>query len=419
MPFEQISVIGLGYIGLPTAAVLASRMGNVIGVDVRSEIVNAVNTGTVKTVESGLAELVEEMTRAGKLRAAMSPACADVFIIAVPTPITNSQKPNIEYVQAAVLSLAPVLRQGNLIILESTSPVGTTEKIAEWLAGVRPDLTFPQQAGDGADIQIAYCPERILPGKMLTELIFNDRIVGGVTTKSTEMAKNLYSLFVQGEIIGTDVRTAELCKLVENSFRDVNIAFANELSMICGKLGINVWEVISLANRHPRVNILKPGCGVGGHCIPVDPWFIVDSVPDDTLLIQAARTVNDAKPRWSVEKIKIKIDEFLSRHPQKTMKDVKVSCFGLTFKPDVDDLRGSPAMEIVESVARLGCQTCIVEPNIKKIPKNLIRIGVQKCSASKACENSDIILILVKHTVFKRRLETLLGNTTVCIEDFS
>ena len=356
MQFLTISLIGLGYIGLPTAAVLASRMGNVVGVDVNKDVVESITNGNVKTLEPGLTELLAQVSGSA-LRAVTTPEAADAFIIAVPPPITDDHKPDISYVRSAALSLAPVLRTGNLIILESTSPVGTTEQMAQWLAEARPDLSFPQQAGDEADVQIAYCPERILPGKMLEELIHNDRIVGGLTRTASDMAATLYRLFVEGEIHITSVRTAELCKLAENSFRDVNIAYANELSMICDKLDIDVEELISLANHHPRVNILQPRCGVGGHCIPVDPWFIVNSAPEEARLIRTAREVNDSKPLWVVEKIKQAIDDYLKDHPEKNINDMIIGIVGcLGYKPGTDDLRNSPAVQIVHELAKIPCK---------------------------------------------------------------
>ncbi len=365
MQFSTISLIGLGYIGLPTAAVLASRMGNVVGVDVNSDVVKSITNGNVKTLEPGLTELLAQVSGSA-LRAVTTPEAADAFIIAVPTPITDDHKPDISYVRSAALSLAPVLRAGNLIILESTSPVGTTEQMAQWLAEARPDLSFPQQAGDGADVQIAYCPERILPGKMLEELVHNDRIVGGLTRTASDMAATLYRLFVEGEIHITSVRTAELCKLAENSFRDVNIAYANELSMICDKLGIDVEELISLANHHPRVNILQPGCGVGGHCIPVDPWFIVNSAPEEARLIRTAREVNEQKTLWVIEKVNHTIEAYLKDHPEKCIEDVRIGIFGgIGYKPGTDDLRNSPILKIVKYIASLGCHITIVDSYLK------------------------------------------------------
>lgn len=353
MKFSTISLIGLGYIGLPTAALLASRMGNVVGVDVNNNVVESITSSTVKTLEPGLTELLAQVSGSA-LRAVTKPEAADAFIIAVPTPITDDHKPDISYVRSAALSLAPVLRTGNLIILESTSPVGTTEQMAQWLAEARPDLSFPQQAGDEADVQIAYCPERILPGKMLEELIHNDRIVGGLTRTASTMATALYRLFVEGEIHVTSVRTAELCKLAENSFRDVNIAYANELSIICDELGIDVRELIQLANQHPRVDILQPGYGVGGHCIPVDPWFIINQAPTKTKLIKTAREINDYKTDWIVKKIQSDIEKYLLANPGRKKTDITVQFGGIGYKPGVDDTRNSPTCKIVKKLAGLG-----------------------------------------------------------------
>lgn len=394
MCFKSISIIGLGYIGLPTAAVLASRMGNVIGVDVNREVVEAVNAGTARTVEPGLAELLAEVAAKGQLRAVTQPEPADAFIIAVPTPVTKDHKPDISYVRAAALSLAPVLRRGNLIILESTSPVGTTEKMASWLAEARPDLSFPQHSGEGADVLIAYCPERILPGKMLEELANNDRIVGGMTAGASAMATDLYRLFVRGEIVTTTVRTAEMCKLAENSFRDVNIAYANELSMICDKLDIDVQELIRLANRHPRVNILQPGCGVGGHCIPVDPWFIVDSAPEDARLIRMARAVNDSKPDWVVGKVREAIDKYLKEHPEKKIEDVTVGCWGLAYKPGTDDVRNSPAVECVYKIASMGAEVLVFDKKITHLPNSLYFENIRIVDKSVGLFNCNIKIFI-------------------------
>lgn len=368
MLFKSISIIGLGYIGLPTAAVLAFRMGNVIGVDVDQDVVEAVNAGKAKTVEPGLAALLEIVTAKGQLRAALRPEPADVFIIAVPTPITSDHKPDMSYVRAAAQSIAPVLDKGNLVILESTSPVSTTEQMDQWLSEARPDLSFPQQAGDRADVQIAYCPERILPGNMLKELANNDRIVGGLSEKASAMAADLYKMFVQGQIVTTNARTAEMCKLAENSFRDVNIAFANELSMICDKLDIDVWELIRLANRHPRVNILQPGCGVGGHCIPVDPWFIVDSAPDDARLIKIARQVNDHKMEWVIEKLKAEINKVIQSNPEKVIGDIAIIFDSLAYKPGTDDMRNSPSQRIAKIFSEMGCKIICKRQNRNEIP---------------------------------------------------
>lgn len=415
MSYTSISVIGLGYIGLPTAALIASCMHNVIGVDVSEDIVKAVNSGVVRTVEPGLADLIAKVTAKGWLRAVGAPEPADVFIIAVPTPITEEKKPDLSYVRAAVLSLAPVLRKGALVILESTSPVGTTEQVSSWLAEARPDLAFPYQSGEDADVQIAYCPERIMPGKMLEELVKNDRIVGGLTEKATAMAVDFYRVFVQGQIVTTSTRTAEMCKLAENSFRDVNIAFANELSMICDKLDIDVWELIKLANRHPRVNILQPGCGVGGHCIPVDPWFIVDSVPMEAKLIAAAREVNIYKSDWVIERVKVAITQFIKKH-EKCMSSVSVACLGLEFKPDVSDLRESPAINVMKGIAELGCNVFVVAPYMEKLPSFLSCLGGQLISLEEALSNSDIICLLVSHACFIANKKAIFAHP--CLLDY-
>uniref|UniRef100_UPI0035A14F2F UDP-N-acetyl-D-mannosamine dehydrogenase n=1 Tax=Glaesserella sp. TaxID=2094731 RepID=UPI0035A14F2F len=294
--FNRISVIGLGYIGLPTAAAFALHGVNVIGVDVNQHTVDTINQGKIHIVEPELEVAVHLSVTNGRLIATLTPEPAEAFLIAVPTPFKgDNYEPDLSYIEAASRAIAPVLKKGNLVILESTSPVGATEQMAEWLAHIRPDLTFPQQAGEDSDIRIAHCPERVLPGQVMRELVENDRIIGGMTDKCAEQAVRLYKTFVKGDCIVTNSRTAEMCKLTENAFRDVNIAFANELSIICDRLGINVWELISLANRHPRVNILQPGCGVGGHCIAVDPWFIVNKTPDLAKLIHTARLVNDGK----------------------------------------------------------------------------------------------------------------------------
>lgn len=398
MKFETVSLIGLGYIGLPTAAVLASRMGNVIGVDIRADVVEAVTHGSFQTMEPGLLELLAQVRENGALRAVNRPEPADAFIIAVPTPITDDHKPDISFVKSAALSLAPVLRPGNLIILESTSPVGTTEQLAQWLAEARPDLTFPQQKGEAADIQIAYCPERILPGKMLEELVQNERIVGGLTQRAAEMAVSLYRIFVEGEIHTTSVRTAELCKLAENSFRDVNIAYANELSMICDKLDIDVAELIRLANRHPRVNILQPGCGVGGHCIPVDPWFIVDSAPEESRLIRTARAVNTAKTDFILRKIILEIKKRVEEDFGNDYSKLTVGCLGISFKKNCDDIRDSPSIYIVEHISKLGCRVFVSDPYVRSVKfsnKNVVFVKTDT-----VLKKSNIIFLLTEHDCF-------------------
>lgn len=408
-----VSVFGLGYIGLPTATVIASRGVNVIGVDVTEHVVNSVNAGKLHIVEPELGEVLADVVRKGHLRATMSPEAADAFLIAVPTPFKDGHKPDVSYIQAVAQSLAPVLRKGNIVILESTSPVGTTERLAGWLAEARPDLSFPQQAGNDADVQVAYCPERVLPGQVLKELVENDRVIGGMSEKASAMAVEVYRVFVKGTLSVSNARTAEMCKLTENSFRDVNIAFANELSLICDKLGIDVWELISLANRHPRVNILQPGCGVGGHCIAVDPWFIVDTTPAEARLIRTAREVNDGKPHWVLEKVKVAIADELSHNPDKRMQDITVACLGLAFKPDIDDLRESPAVELTQMIAGLGCRVIAVEPNINALPHRLDEGDVSLGTLEEALSAADVTCLLVKHSEFKNNVEKIKSMTSL------
>lgn len=416
MSYESISVIGLGYIGLPTAALIASRMHNVTGVDVSEDVVHSVNTGIFETVEPGLADLLAEVTANGWLRAVTVPEPSDVFIIAVPTPITAQKKPDLSYVKAAVMALAPVLHKGVLVILESTSPVGTTELVSRWLAEVRPDLTFPHLVNEEADVQIAYCPERIMPGRMLEELVNNDRIVGGLTKQATAMATDIYKIFVKGRSFATKAHTAEMCKLAENSFRDVNIAFANELSMICDKLDIDVWELIKLANQHPRVNILHPACGVGGHCVAVDPWFIINKNPNEAQLIRGAREVNDRKPIWVLEKIKLRIEEILRKNPHRCISDVTVTCLGVEFKPDTNDVRESPALYIAEKIAKIGCKLLIVTPCLSTLPKIFESSGVEFKFSKEILRKSDVVCVLVRHSRFVE-FEEVLSNHH-CVIDF-
>jgi UDP-N-acetyl-D-mannosaminuronic acid dehydrogenase len=411
--FETISMIGLGYIGLPTATLFASRKKKVIGIDINQHAVDTINQGKIHSVEPELDMLVHSAVTEGYLRATTQPEPADAFLIAVPTPFTDGHKPDLSYIEAAAQAIAPVLAKGNLVILESTSPVGTTEKLADWLATARPDLTFSQQAGEEADIQIAYCPERVLPGKVVHELVANDRVIGGMTNKATEMAGALYKIIVEGALVPTNARTAEMCKLTENSFRDVNIAFANELSIICDKLGIDVWELIRLANRHPRVNILQPGAGVGGHCIAVDPWFIVDTTPNEARIIRTAREVNDHKPEWVLEKVKAAIADCLAQKPGSTMADVKVACLGLAFKPDIDDLRESPAVEITQHIAQLGCQVLAVEPNIETLPQKLGKPNLLLSSLTDILSTADVLCVLVKHREFVEELANIQAHPTV------
>ncbi|AVX13565.1 UDP-N-acetyl-D-mannosamine dehydrogenase [Stutzerimonas stutzeri] len=401
MSFETISVIGLGYIGLPTAAVFASRKKKVIGVDVNQKAVDTINRGEIHIVEPDLDMVVHAAVTEGYLKAVTIPEPADVFLIAVPTPFKDDHEPDLAYIESASKAIAPVLKKGDLVILESTSPVGATEQMATWMAEARPDLTFPQTHGEESDIRVAHCPERVLPGHVLRELVQNDRVIGGMTLKCSEKAAALYKTFVEGECVVTNARTAEMCKLTENSFRDVNIAFANELSMICDKLDINVWELIRLANRHPRVNILQPGPGVGGHCIAVDPWFIVSKTPEQARLIRTAREVNDLKPQWVVDKVKLAVAENLLANPQKTAKDVVISCFGLSFKSDIDDMRESPAVNIANKLSFIHPGKILaVEPNVNSLPTLLADKVILK-DMNAALAESDIILLLVDHKEFK------------------
>lgn len=397
---NTISIIGLGYIGLPTATLFASRKLRVIGVDVSPYVVDTINRGNIHIVEPELDILVQAAAGAGYLRATTQPEPADAFIIAVPTPLTAAQTPDLSYIESAARSIAGVLTQGNLVILESTSPVGTTEMLADWLAEMRPDLSFPPQAGETSDIRIAHCPERVLPGRIVHELVANDRIVGGMTRKCSEAAVALYKLFVQGNCIVTDVRTAEMCKLAENSFRDVNIAFANELSTICDRLGIDVWELIKLANRHPRVNILQPGCGVGGHCIAVDPWFIVDSSPEQAKLIRAAREVNDSKPAWVVQQVEHAITKLVASGM--AFDHIRIACLGITYKADIDDLRESPALDIARTLARRYEQkVAVVEPNLLALPADLAATQTVLLTLEEAIAQTHVLVLLVDHAKFK------------------
>lgn len=399
--FKTISVIGLGYIGLPTAAVFASRKIKVVGVDVNQFAVDTINKGEIHIVEPDLDIVVHAAVTEGYLRATVVPEAADAFLIAVPTPFKGDHDPDLSYIQSACEAIAPVLKAGDLVILESTSPVGATEQVSQWLAQIRTDLTFPQTHGDSSDIRVAHCPERVLPGHVLRELVQNDRVIGGMTAKCSERATALYKIFVEGECVVTNARTAEMCKLTENSFRDVNIAFANELSMICDKLEINVWELIRLANRHPRVNILQPGPGVGGHCIAVDPWFIVSKTPAEARIIRCAREVNDSKPDWVIDKVKLAVAEHLQANPEKTARDVTVACFGLAFKPDIDDLRESPAVAITQRIAQSHPgRVFAVEPNISELPIALSE-GVEFKTIDGALSEATIALVLVDHKEFK------------------
>ena len=406
MSFNTISVVGLGYIGLPTAAMFASRKKQVIGVDVNQTAVDTINRGEIHIVEPELDMIVHAAVKEGYLKAVLTPEPADAFLIAVPTPFKNNgseiPEPDLRYIEAAAKAIAPVLKKGDLVILESTSPVGATEQMATWLAEERPELNFPSAntTADIAtvDINIAHCPERVLPGHVVRELVENDRVIGGMTPECSKRAIELYKTFVQGECVVTNARTAEMAKLTENSCRDVQIAFANELSVICDELNIDVWELISLANRHPRINILQPGPGVGGHCIAVDPWFIVSQTPKSARLIHTAREVNDSKPQWVIDKVKAAINDFLQANPTKRINDVTIACYGLAFKPNIDDLRESPAMDITRKIAAMHTGRVIaVEPNITKISDENFELSTSK----KASFEADIAVLLVDHNEFK------------------
>jgi len=397
--YKKVCVIGLGYIGLPTAGLLASSGFLVHGVDVNRKVIETLEKKDLKFLEPGLKEILEFAIKSGNFTFSFSPEKSDVFIVAVPTPFSQRYKPDISFVEAGVLAIAPFLNPGNLVILESTIPVGTTEKMGELLKKLRPDLFIAKRENEkntsnqqGEQVLLAHCPERVLPGNLLHELVHNARVVGGINLHSGEAARRFYSIFSKGKILVTDSRTAELCKLVENSFRDVNIAFANELSMICDKLEIDVWELIDLANHHPRVNILKPGPGVGGHCIAVDPWFIVDSCPKEAQLIKMARKVNNHKPEHVLQKILKEAKKF---------DNPIVASLGISYKANTNDARESPAVEIIKKLAKqkIG-EILLVEPYIEELPKELKKLGMQKVDLDFAIEKANIIVLLVDHYAF-------------------
>lgn len=379
----QVVIMGLGYIGLPTAALMAGKGMHVHGVDINPDVVETINKGQIHIIEPELEGLVHYGVQQKLLKASTVPVQADVYLIAVPTPFKEDHKPDISYVESAAKMVAPFLREGSLFIIESTSPVGTTEKIAELLFSMRPDLN--------EKIFIAYCPERVLPGNVIHELQYNDRVIGGVDGGSTEKAVSFYEKFIKGNLHKTNARTAEMCKLVENAYRDVNIAFANELSIISDKAGIDVNELINLASKHPRVKILKPGPGVGGHCIAVDPWFLVSDFPDETKMIRQARETNNFKTAWVIEKIIARKDQLrkqLNREPV-------LACMGLTYKSDIDDVRESPAMGVYKKLLEANCTVIAVEPHVKSTDK------LRLTDAAQAMQKADLLIYLVAHKVFK------------------
>jgi UDP-N-acetyl-D-mannosaminuronic acid dehydrogenase len=389
----KVCVLGLGYIGLPTAAVIARTGAQVLGVDVSPHVVETVNSGRVHIEEVDLDGLVSGVVARGSLRASTQIEPADVFVIAVPTPFGADHVPDIGYVLKAATAVATVLKAGDTVILESTSPVGTTEQVRDFIARLRPDLKVPGRAGETADVAIAYCPERVLPGRILVELIDNDRVIGGITPRCARRALHFYRRFVRGACVTTTSRAAEMTKLTENAFRDVNIAFANELSRVAETLGVDVWEVIRLANRHPRVNILQPGPGVGGHCIAVDPWFLVHGAPEDTQLIRTAREVNDAKCDHVIERAAA----LIAAHP-----GTPVACLGLAFKANIDDFRESPALKVALALAeRFGPRVQIVEPYADTLPTAFANTGATLVDLDDALERAGVMIALVDHDLFR------------------
>ena len=391
----QVCVVGLGYIGLPTAAIIARSGCPVLGLDVTQSVVDTINRGEIHIEEVDLDGLVQGVVQRGLLRASTQIEPADVFVIAVPTPFAKDghHTPDISYVQAAASEVAGVLKPGDVVILESTSPVGTTDAMRDLMAGLRPDLKFPGLTRETPDVSIAYCPERVLPGRILEELTNNDRSIGGITPRCARKALAFYKRFVRGTCVTTDARSAEMTKLVENAYRDVNIAFANELSIVADRMGLDVWEVIRLANRHPRVNILQPGPGVGGHCIAVDPWFIVASAPEDTPLIRTARGVNDQKMHHVIARA----TELIDAHPE-----ARIACLGLAFKANIDDFRESPARFVAARIAcKYGKRVSIVEPYAHTLPVEFTDTGASQIDLDDALETCDLLIVLVDHDVFK------------------
>ncbi len=406
-----VAVIGLGYIGLPTSAALAMHGVRVKGVDVNLATVSAVNAGKVPIVEPDLDVAVAGAVSRGLLTASAEMPEADAFLIAVPTPFKDGHEPDLSFVESAARTIAPKLRGGEVVILESTSPPGTTRRISEWLAQERPDLVFPHQEADAPNVFVAHCPERVLPGRIMVEIIENDRLVGGMTRECSERAAQLYRTFCRGEIVLTSAENAEMAKLVENSYRDVNIAFANELATVCEGLGMDVWEVIRLANKHPRVNVLNPGPGVGGHCIAVDPWFIVSAAPADTRLIKSAREINDNRPH---------------RVAQDVLDAVKpegvIAALGLAFKANIDDMRESPAVEVVQLIARQRPEVRIlaVEPHVTELPPGLMGLeNVELAPLQEALAFSDVLVLLVDHSDFEEvSIRDLVGKAVIDTRGF-
>lgn len=391
-PIRKVAVIGLGYVGLPTAATFARAGLEVLGVDINEDVVRTINDGHIHIYERDLDILVHDMVAAKRLSAATKPAEADAFVIAVPTPVNADFTPNMTLVDNACKAIAPVLKKGDIVIIESTSTVGTTERASRLLSDARPDLVFPHQQAENADVLMAYCPERILPGATLEELVNNARVLGGLDEKSSKRALELYGFFVKGEMIVAHARAAEMSKLTENAFRDVNIAFANELSMICEELDIDVWSVIRAANLHPRVNILQPGAGVGGHCIAVDPWFIIDQAPKTARIMRMARETNHAKTKLVAKKLATAANG---------NKDARIALLGLAYKPNIDDLRESPSLEILDELLADGFrQVVVVEPNISKIPAQYEGKPVRLVELDEALAHADIVGVLVGHKEF-------------------
>lgn len=389
---QSVCVVGLGYIGLPTAAAFATQGLHVLGVDVNERTIETINRGEAPFTEPDLAVAISGAVSLGRLTASNTPASSDAFILAVPTPFLADRTADLQFIRAAAEAVAPVLKPGDLIVLESTSPPGTTVQLSRWLEELRPDLALPHAAGESADVNVAHCPERVLPGRIMIELVSNDRVIGGVSNRCAERARDLYGTFARGELFLTDATTAELVKLSENAYRDVNIAFANELSLISDRLGVDVHEVIELANRHPRVNVLTPGPGVGGHCIAVDPWFIVSAAPEEARLIRTAREVNDSKPGHVVAEVQRVASRF---------KDPVIAALGLSYKANVDDLRESPAVDIVERLGDLALgRLLIVEPHVDVLPQRLLGKG-ELVSLGEAVTEADVLLLLVDHDVFR------------------